>query len=167
MLPLQAHCLGLLPFSSHHEYAKLGLILLSGVRGYMLDIRVDDLDPIAEATFSSHLRDSCDADWQRLIANWQDLYVNPRTPPPSKLCTYLTRPIGIHSETIFRLALLHRCIKAILKFKTGCHNLPRDMGRRTEVSSLEILGHRGFAHSYHIGQPGDIYHLVSVLAAHS
>jgi len=47
--------------------------------GYMLGIRirVDNLDPIAEATFSSYLHGLHDADWQRLTASWQDLSVNP------------------------------------------------------------------------------------------
>ena len=106
----------------------------------MLDIRVDDLVPIAEATFSS------DADWQRLIANWRDLYVNPRTCLREKrprLCTFnacVARPASIHSKTVFRIPLFKiKCVHAILRFRKGCHNLPQDVGRKPEVSRSDLV----------------------------
>ena len=54
-----------------------------GVRaiGYMWDIRVDDMDPIAEATFMAYLFDVHAASWHGLVATWQRLSVNPRSCP--------------------------------------------------------------------------------------
>jgi len=103
----------------------------------MLDIRVDDLDPIAESTFSSHFYDLYDAhaDWQRLNASWHDLSVNPRTclrENKPRLCTYnawFARPVSIPCKTLFRLAMSNRCVHAILRFRMGCHNLPQDVGQ--------------------------------------
>jgi len=73
----------------------------------MSDIRVDDLDPIAEATFKSHLSDLRDPDWQGLPATWQNLSVNPRTCPRDdmpRLCTYtawFARPSRCDSHSPF------------------------------------------------------------------
>jgi len=95
----------------------------------MLDIRVDDLVPIAEATFKGFLSDLRDAKWQGLLAKWQNLSVNPRTCPRDampRLCTYnawFARPATTHRKTIFRLALSHKCVQALLRFRLGCHNL--------------------------------------------
>lgn len=77
----------------------------------MLDIRLNDFDPIAKATFKSHLTDPF-----RELA----------------LCTYDARPTGtsMHRKTIFRLALSYECVQGLLGFRLGCHNLPRDVGSR-------------------------------------
>lgn len=49
--------------------------------GYMWDIRVGDMDAIAEATFEAYLFDVHDSGWQGLLTTWQRLSVNPRTCP--------------------------------------------------------------------------------------
>ncbi len=81
----------------------------------MSDIRVDDLDSIAEATFKSHLSDPRDPDWQGLPATWQNLSVNPRTCPRDdmpRLCTYtawFARPSRCDSHSLFERGLA-QCI---------------------------------------------------------
>ena len=128
---------------------------------YTLDIRVDDLDPIAEATFKSYRNDLHDAAWQGLLATWQGLSVNPRTCPRDnmpRLCTYnagIARPAAQHRQITFRLALSNKCVQAFLRFELGCHNLPRDVGSRTAVPRSQR-----FCHVCNVGQPGDDYHLV-------
>ena len=54
-----------------------------------------------------------------------------------------------------RLALSNKCVQAILRFRLGCHNLPRDVGSRTAVPRSQR-----FCTVCHVGQPGDEYHLV-------
>ena len=128
---------------------------------YMLDIRVDDLDPIAEATFKSYRSDVHDAAWQALLATWQGLSVNPRTCPRDnmpRLCTYnawFARPAVTHRKVIFRLPLSNKCVQSLLRFRLGCHNLPRDVGTRTAIPRSQR-----FCHVCSVGQPGDEYHLV-------
>ena len=120
-----------------------------GVRacGYMLDIRVDDLDPIADATFKTYLSALHDATWEGLLATWQGLSVNPRTCSSGnkpRLCTYnawFARPATIHRKVIFRLALSNKCVQGFLRFRLGCHNLPRDVGSRTAVPRSQRFCH--------------------------
>jgi len=50
----------------------------------------------------------------------------------------------------------HKCVQALLGFRLGCHNLPRDVGSRTAVPRSQRL-----CTVCHVGQPGDEYHLVS------
>ena len=113
----------------------------------MLDIRVDDLDPIAEATFKSYRSDVQDAAWQALLATWQGLSVNPRTCPRDnmpRLCTYnawFARPAVTHRKVIFRLPLSNKCVQSLLRFRLGCHNLPRDVGTRTAIPRSQRFCH--------------------------
>ena len=58
----------------------------------MLDIRVDDLDPTAEATFKNRLSDLRDADWQGLLATSQDLFVIPTTCPRGSIASQGANP---------------------------------------------------------------------------
>ena len=85
--------------------------------------------------------------------------MNPRTCPMDnmpRLCTYhawFARPTTTHRKTIFRLALSNKCVQALLRFRLGCHNLPRDVGSRTAVPRSQR-----FCTVCHVGQPGDEYH---------
>jgi len=100
-----------------------------------LTLRVDELDPIAEVTFNSLMRDHRDVGWQGLTMKWQDLSVNPRTCPRGnmpRLYTYdawSARPATTHCKTIFKLALSNKSVQALPRFRMGCHNLPRDKGK--------------------------------------
>ena len=129
-----------------------------GVRtcAYTLEIRVDDLDPIAVATFKSYLCDVHNAAWQRRLVTWQGLSVNPRSclrDNMPRLCTYnarFFRPAAAHRKILFRPALSNKCMQAFLRFRLAGHNLPRNVGSRTGVPR----SHR-FCHVCNIGQPGD------------
>ena len=119
--------------------AQVRLSFYWGVRacGYMLDIRIDDLDPIAEATFKHCLPDVHDAVLQGLLATWQGLSVKtcPRDDLP-KLCTYnacFARPASTHCTIILRLALSNKCMQGLLRSSLGCHNLPWAMSGRTAL----------------------------------
>ena len=43
----------------------------------MLDIRVDDLDPIAKTPFKTYLSVLHDVTWPGLLATWQGLFIIP------------------------------------------------------------------------------------------
>ncbi len=82
-----------------------------------MDIRVDDLDPIAR---QQSVPTSLMCMMQALVDTWQGLSVNPRTCPREKmprLCTYnawFARPATIHCRTIFRLALSNKCMQTYI-----------------------------------------------------
>ncbi len=38
-----------------------------------------------------------------------------------------------HRKVIFRLPLSNKCVQSLLRFRLGCHNLPRDVGTRTAI----------------------------------
>ncbi len=75
-----------------------------------------------------------------------------------RLCTYnawFARPAVTHRKVIFRLPLSNKCVQSLLRFRLGCHNLPRDVGSRTAIPRSQR-----FCHVCSVGQPGDEYHLV-------
>ena len=137
--------------------------LYRGVRacGYLWDLRVDDLDTIAQATFHSRLADLYEAKWRRHVTAWQGLSANPRTCPTGlmpRLCTYnawFARPAHVHHMAVFRLRLSNRSVQALLRFRLGCHNLPRDIGSRNAVPRSERT-----CQICNSGLPGDELHVV-------
>ena len=47
----------------------------------------------------------------------------------SRLCTYknwFARPAGRHARSLLDLPLSLRCMQRLLRFRMGCHKLPRD-----------------------------------------
>ena len=104
---------------------------------YALDIRVDGLDPVAEASFDSFERVIHEAKWQSRGPH------NPRTCPSGnepRLSTYtawFARPATTYYRTLFtipgRLPLPPKCVWALLRFRKGCYNLPKDVGCRDQV----------------------------------
>jgi len=89
------------------------------------------------------------------------LSVTPRTSPKDKmprLCTYnayFAGPATVHRRTLFRLPLSDKCVQTLLRFRLGCHKMPRDVGPGTAVPRSQRL-----CSVCHAGQPGDDYHLV-------
>ena len=60
-----------------------------------------------------------------------------------RLCIYnawFARPAITYRKTIFRLVLYNKCVQALLRFRLGCHNLPRDVGSRTAVPRSQRFG---------------------------
>ena len=75
-----------------------------------------------------------------------------------RLCTYnawFARPAGVSQIAIFRLPASNRCVRALLRFRLGCHNLPRDVGSRNAIPRAQRI-----CQICHSGFPGDELHLV-------
>ena len=94
--------------------------------GYDFSIRQGALAHIDLQVLSSHLR-------QRRDAVWDNLDICPRTCPTekSRLCTYknwFARPAGRHARSLLDLPLSRRCMQRMLRFRMGCHKLPKDTG---------------------------------------
>ena len=95
-------------------------------------------DMVISATEMVHLdvRRICQLLDGQMHAVWQDLDYCPRTCPSSKarLCTYqawCARPISCSRRSYVNLPLPAACLRTVLKFRMGCHGLPRDSGSWT------------------------------------
>lgn len=72
----------------------------------------------------------------RLTAPWADLSVCPRTCTShgARLCTYERWFAGLtpgHTpHRLLKLPLSAKTMRALIRFRTGCHSLPVDIGRR-------------------------------------
>ena len=107
--------------------------MMKGVRklGYDLVISASGLTHIDMAKFPQVLADRADS-------AWQDLNYCPRTclSHRSRLCTYkawFARPQGCTRKSVVSLPLPARCIRQVLRFRMGCHGLPRDSGSWTQI----------------------------------
>ena len=129
--------------------------IIKGVRklGYDLVISASEMTYIDVAKFTQVLADRADS-------AWQDLDYCPRTCPShkSRLCTYLAwfaRPSGCLRKHVLSLPLPARCLRQFLRFRMGCHGLPRDSGSWTGTPRADrvctLCGH---------GSLGDEKHLV-------
>ena len=102
--------------------------------GYDLSIRQGVMDHVDVQVLSSHLR-------RRRNAVWDHLDICSRTCPTekSRLCTYknwFPRPAGRHGRSLLDLSLSMRCMQRLLRFRMGCHKLPRDTGCWLHVPRL-------------------------------
>ena len=107
--------------------------------GYDPSIRQGAMDhhDVDLQVLSSHLR-------QRKDAVWECLNICPRTCPTekSRLCTYknwFPRPAGRHGRSLSLEDLwtfLCACMQRLLRFRMGCHKLPRDTGCWLHVPRL-------------------------------
>ena len=115
--------------------------------GYDMNIRIDAMDILDV----SRIQQLIDRQHQ---AVWQDLDYCPRTCPSTKsrLCTYqawFARLSGRSGPSIVSLPLSVRCLQRFIRFRTGCHGLPRDTGswartpRSTRLCQLCSLGALG------------------------
>ena len=94
--------------------------------GYELSIRVDDMDTIDIVALRQHLT-------QQRDAIWDGLDICPRTCPSQKArcCTYsrwFARPLGTHARSLLDIPVSAACMKSLLRFRMGCHRMPRDEG---------------------------------------
>ena len=122
--------------------------------GYGFDIRVDKLVPVDMDTAMSLLtRES-----QKC---WDGLGVCPRTCPSkgAQLCTYerwFARPPDLPKHNLFLLLPLGaRRLRAFLRFRMGCHDLPSDAGRRAGIPR-----HQRVCPRCPLGEVGDERHLI-------
>ena len=93
---------------------------------------------------------------------WDGLDVCPRTCPThrSRCCTYarwFARPQGKHARVLLDIPVSAACMKGLLRFRMGCHRLPRGEGAwvRPRVPRLERVCQLCAAHTL-----GDEKHLV-------
>lgn len=69
----------------------------------------------------------------RQLASWHNLAFCPRTCPSEKarLCTYrawFARPRGAPRRSVLMLPLSASCLRRFLRFRMGCHGLPKETG---------------------------------------
>ena len=93
---------------------------------YHLPISQGDMVHIDVQVLSAHLR-------QRRDAIWETLDICPGTCPTrdSRMCTYknwFARPAIRNARSLLDLPLYMRCMHRFLRFRMGCHKLPRDTG---------------------------------------
>ena len=122
--------------SAHRNWAWC---MFKAVRatGYELGIRIDDLDIIHISALKQHLT-------QRQDAIWDGLDVCPRTCPSQKArcCTcfrWFARPPDKHARSLLNIPVSAACMKGLLRFRMGCHRLPRNAGlwARPQIPRLE------------------------------
>jgi hypothetical protein len=111
--------------SSQHNWAW-SMFKAIRATGYELSIRVDDMDVINVSALRQHIA-------QRRDSIWDGLDVCPRTCPShkSRYCTYarwFARPHDAHTRTLLDVPVSAACMKGLLRFRMGCHRLPRDEG---------------------------------------
>lgn len=113
--------------------------IFKGIRrlGYDLAIRIDALDIIDMSKVKQLLA-------KRQTDVWQHLDFCPRTCPSSKarLCTYacwFAQLSGLKRQSLLNLPLSMRCMHRFLRFRMGCHSLPRDVGSWTNVPRADRL----------------------------
>ena len=132
----------------HRNWAHSMFKAIRGI-GYQLNIRCDDLDHMDIPALSLLLR-------HRRDAVWDGLDICPRTCPSfnAKLCTYATwfaRPVEKHARSLLDLPVSRRCMQRFLRFRMGCHRLPRDT---VQVHGLASPGCRDSATYVSIGPLG-------------
>ena len=110
-------------------------------RGYELSIRVDDMDTTDIIALRQHVA-------QQRDTIWDGLDICPRTCPSqnARCCTYarwLARPPDKHARSLLDISVSASCMKGLLRFRTGCHRLPRDEGSwaRLRVPKLDRICH--------------------------
>ena len=121
--------------SNHSNWARSIIRAVRGT-GYQPNIRCDDLDHILISALSLMLAQGRDA-------VWDDLDICPRSCPSlnARLCTnaqWFARPLGRHARSLLDLPLSRRCMQRFLRFRMGCHRLPRDTGAWAQPHSCTI-----------------------------
>ena len=81
---------------------------------------------------------------QRRDVVWDILDICSRTCPTEDLhlCTYknwFARPAERHARSLLDLPLSTRCMQRLLRFRVGCHKLPRDTGCWLRVPRLDCV----------------------------
>ena len=105
--------------------------------GYELSIRVDAMDMIDITALRHHIV-------QQRDSVWGGLDICPRTCPStlSRCCTYarwFARPSNVRACSLLDIPVSAACMRSLLRFRMGCHHLPRDEGSwaRPQVPRLE------------------------------
>ena len=140
--------------SSRHNWAW-SMFKAIRATGYELSIRVDDMDTIDITALRQHVA-------QQRDTIWDGLDICPRTCPreKSRCCTYarwFARPPEKHARSLLDIPVSASCMKGLLRFRMGCHRLPRDEGSwaRPRIPRLERI-----CHLCATGTLGDEKHLI-------
>ena len=104
--------------------------------GYVFDLEADALPDIDSVCLRSKLRTLAHVPWL-------NLHESPRLAPTvgSRLCTYHRWFAGPRSghQPITMLPVSAKVVKSLLRFRTGCLGLPRDIGSRTGVARCDRI----------------------------
>ena len=136
-----------------HNWASA---IMNGLRqlGYEFTIRANKLDVVDLPRVLQLLQTS-------QASVWDNLDICPRTCPleRSQYCTYLrwfARPAGLtRPGPLLQQPLSARCLRAFLRFRMGCHDLPKDIGRRRAVPRMQRV-----CQKCHFNEIGDEKHLI-------
>jgi hypothetical protein len=144
---------GLVALPPQHLYKRMALdacqaAVTSNVKNWawamFKGIRDMGYDMVISANTMVHLdvRRICQLLDDKVNVVWQDLDYSPRTCPSSKarLCTYLAwcaRPDTRRKKSYVYLPLSASRLRQVLKFRMGCHGLPRDSGSWAGVPRVD------------------------------
>ena len=137
----------------HRNWAHSMFKAIRGV-GYQHLIKCDNLDQIDISALAFMLSQRRDAVWSSL-----DICLTSRTCPSlnAKLCTYATwfaRPTEKHARSLLDLPVSRRCMQRFLRFRMGCHGLPRDIAAWAGIPRLQrfcnICQHRTIGDEKHL-----------------
>ena len=144
---------GLVALPPQHLYKRIALdacraAITSNIKNWawamFKGIREMGYDMVISATDMVHLdvQRICQLLDGKMDAVWQDLDYCPRTCPSSKarLCTYrawCARPDSCRRKSYINLPLSASRLRQVLKFRMGCHGLPRDSGSWTGVPRVD------------------------------
>ncbi len=118
-----------------HNWASA---IMNGLRqhGYEFTIRANKLDVVDLPRVLQLLQTSQASVWDKL-----DICLRTCPPERSQYCTYLrwfARPAGLtRPGPLLQQPLSARCLRAFLRFRMGCHGLPKDIGRRRAVPRMQ------------------------------
>ena len=162
---------GLVALPPQHLYKCIALdacraAITSNVRNWawamFKGIRDMGYDMVISAIDMVHLdvRRICQLLDDKVNALWHDLDCSPRTCPSSKarLCTYnawCARPDSCRKKSYVNLPLSASRLRQVLKFRMGCHGLPRDSGSWAGVPRVDRV-----CRFCGIGSMGDERHIV-------
>ena len=102
--------------------------------GYIFDLDASALPTIDSLCLRSKMR-------LRARAPWQDLHQSPRLAPSVGSRSAHTSA-GLQDpghRPITMLPISARIVKSLLRFRTGCHGLPRDVGSMTAVPRCDRI----------------------------
>jgi len=117
-MSIWAYCFGILLFSTGWECLLLGMVVLEDfcTSGNAMNIG-NGWSGIAEAIFDSYVHDIRDAHWQCIPDNpWT--CSSDQVPRKCTCTAWAAGPATSHRMTIFRLALSHKCVQALLSFRS-------------------------------------------------
>lgn len=162
---------GLVSLPAHHLYKRIALdacraAITSNVKNWawamFRGVRGLGYDMVISATEMAYLDVRRIRQLLDTKANvvWQDLDYCPRTCPShkSRLCTYnawCARPDSCRRKAYVHLPLSATCLRQVLKFRMGCHGLPRDCGSWAGVPRVDRV-----CRFCGVGSMGDERHVV-------